>query len=174
MPADLNWVIDNNWVADYKWRYSQEAEKDIGTPATVDKMFARRDQLQNPDYTATLSERPADMGLIGLEVVDREELIRVYLLGRDLPDEHGANQLEGELKRFIAQRRKISPQNIGEINPQEVLNYLYRNDFLLTGVLANGIADRMKIDLKKAIKDRKRYLEVAAAWRGGAIANGFL
>ena len=174
MTTDLNWVISNNWVADYKWKYSQEAGKDIGTPATVDKMFARRNQLRDSSYSSALSERPSDMGLIGLEVFDREELIKSYLLGRDLPDEHGANQFEGELKRFIAQRRKISPQDTGEITPQEILNYLHQNNLSFSGILAEGIAKRLNFDLEKAIKKRREYLQVAADWRAGAIANGFI
>ena len=55
-------------------------------------------------------------------------LIEGYLLGTDfvsptktIPDEHGANQLEGELKRYQAQKENI--QNPSEIQvTKEILN----------------------------------------------------
>jgi len=174
MPADLNWVIENKWIADYKFKYSQRAGRDIGTPETVDKMFARRDQLRYAPYLAALPERPADMGLIDLEAFDREELVKAYFFGPSIPDEHGKSQLEGELKRFVAQIRRISPKQIAKVWPQEVLNYLRRNDLPLKGNLANSIAERMQFDLKMAVKIRLKYHKAASENPEGVIASGFL
>ncbi|MFH1711006.1 MAG: hypothetical protein ABH840_01720 [Nanoarchaeota archaeon] len=174
MPADLNWVIENKWIADYKFEYSQQAGRDIGTPATVDKMFARRDQLRYSPYLSALPGRPADMGLIGLEVFDREELVEAYLFGPSIPDEHGKSQLEGELRRFVAQIRRISPKQIAKVWPQEVLNYLRHNDLPLKGTLANSIAERMQFDLKRAVRIRSKYLKAASENPESVIASGFL
>jgi hypothetical protein len=122
--VNLSWVIRNNWVGDYKKVYSQETGRDIGTPATVDRMIARSAQLKSG--CGFLTSRPYDMGLIGMETDNRDTLIEAYLLFQSLQDDNEKDQLEGELKRFVAQTQRIPPENV-RLTPNLVWAYLMQN-----------------------------------------------
>ena len=137
----IAWVLANRWVQDYKWHYSAEAGRDVGTPATVDRMMARSRELKN-DRTVTLDgseffpffSRPEDMGLIGLQV-HRESLIEEYLLSQNIPDSNGKNQLEGELRRYVAQITRTAPAEV-KLTREYVAQYAQENKL-------NGLGEKI-------------------------------
>ena len=77
-----------------KWALSETAGRDVGVPHTVDFLLL------------------ADSSLFGN--LQRGILIRNYLLSDVRDDKHGAggSRLKGELMRWEAQRRGISPEQV--------------------------------------------------------------
>lgn len=108
----MSWALHHGYVQDHKYFLSQKAGHDVGVPATATSLiYARVDNLSK-----VLEETRATLKNI-------EQLMTVgYLLGTDyvspiwvrrpkdpqnkwiqtgiVPDEHGTNQLEGELRRW--------------------------------------------------------------------------
>lgn len=108
-----------NWVGDHKWLYSEQEGRDIGTPATVDRMIRI---------------------IHGLKPQDRIPLIEGYLLGPDKPDYDGLNQLEGELKRFVAQREMIQPIEV-DLCKEHVVQY--GNQYNLNKAIIQKLVERL-------------------------------
>jgi len=102
-------------IAECKWLYSQKAGRDIGVPATVDRLLANHDILVT-DGTDT-----------------REEMIfKYFFVGPKIPDEHGRNQVEGELKRYVAFKIGCLPQN-ARVSLTSIADYLKDNKLPLFG-----------------------------------------
>lgn len=162
----LSWALHNGWVQDYKWYLSEINKRDIGTPFTVRMMldFAGLMAATNQFYTfSEEADRPEGerVGTRGLFMFsDRVEpqkapefyrlMVEGYLFGTDfvsplrrgvVPDEHGANQLEGELRRHWANKNEL-------IQPREVgLTRVVIDDYCATYGL-NGASERFAERLK--------------------------
>lgn len=107
----LSWALHHGWVQDSKYLLSQKEGFDVGVSETVRVML-------DPDLHDTPVRR---IGPFKDYHTFRQLLIEGYLLGTDfvsnvgnrvVPDEDGRNQLEGELRRFCAIRRNVSPREI--------------------------------------------------------------
>ena len=156
----LSWALHNHWVKDYKWYFSEldKNKKDIGTPSTVAMMLdlCCLMKITNQFYTFSEETDRSEFEKVGtrglfmfLERVNPEDalgfyklMVEGYLLGTDfvsptraITDEHGANQLEGELRRYWADKNGI-------ISPREVsLTRAVIDDYCTTWGL-DGASDR--------------------------------
>ncbi len=98
---NLNEYAIRWWIKDEKWLYSEKEGRDVGVPETVDRIMKR---------------------FYGLKPEDRTYLIEGYFLCPKVDDFDGANQLEGELKRFKSKEKSISPRQIN-VTREIVDNY---------------------------------------------------
>ena len=139
----LSRVICEGWIQNQKWLMSEARGYDIGTPETVKLMVE-----ENPSnsrgiiYVIQYRVKPH-------EIADFERLTAIgYLLRTNfnmqlpaLEDEHGRDQLEGELRRYWARRHSIA-------NPSDVsITYKVIDDYCATYGL-NGASDRFAERLK--------------------------
>ena len=110
-------------IAECKQLYSGVVGKDIGIPATVDRLLANQDILVT-DGTDTREEK----------------IFKYFFVGPKIPDEHGRNQVDGELKRYVAYRKGTSPRNVN-VGIGNILDYLNDNKLPFSGRVALSIAD---------------------------------
>ena len=129
----LSWALHQGWVKDYKWYFSQMIGRDLGTPFTVRLLLWLENGLILPgrnyyffeaiDQVSTDNLATRDLLLFSNRVDPAaikefyQLLVEGYLLGTDfissvepVPDQDGANQLEGELRRYWAKRTGVSSQ----------------------------------------------------------------
>ena len=100
-------IVDSlmlTWISEQKHLWSQEAGRDIGTPATVDRILsmqreAKKDHSEHGNGRGTLM-----VCLAGHTFYERKQLILGYLSSYSVTRENGLNISEAELKRFISQR----------------------------------------------------------------------
>ena len=104
----IYWALGWGVIKDEKWYYSEREGKDIGVPKTVDRIIRSYPHVFEPN--------------------DRTPLIEGYLLGVAIPDEHDVNQFRGEIKRFIAQRDNIKPEEIHIYGFRDVEEYCDKNN----------------------------------------------
>jgi len=128
----LSWALQNGWVQDYKYSLSQKEGRDIGTKETVEAIVypwsCTKDRLD------LLSQGALFLFQDRLEMKKRDKAVKLmiegYLMGTDfvsplwvmsngkmeqtgiIPDEHGENQLEGELRRYWAKEKEILPSEV--------------------------------------------------------------
>lgn len=134
----LSLALHNGWVQDYKWLFSEREGRDIGVPETIERItgwdgrgvFFNNDPLLSRGTYHIFMDRCYKEGR---DIKDfRNLMIEGYLLGTDfvsslwvkangeekqtgiIPDQHGANQLEGEMRRYWAHKQRI--QNPSEIH----------------------------------------------------------
>lgn len=143
--VDLKWVVRCGWVEDYKWHYSRLEGRDVFVPGTVDRMILRRNDLRAGFDGVRGIELPNDRGLIGLDVEDREDLIRSYFFDKNVPDEHGKHQFEGELRRYTSQRFSCP---VSDVLLMQCMVDNYCKSF--------GLSDELKNDLQK-LYDREDF-----------------
>lgn len=112
----LSAMIWHDYVSNQKWLMSQAEGHDIGTPETVRRMVE-----ENPTHSRGI-DYLVRMRVNRNEAKDFERLLTIgYLLGTDfvtenlspVQDEHGSNQLVGELMRYWAAKNGIQ-------NPKDV------------------------------------------------------
>ena len=122
-------ILNNHCVQYYKYHLSEEKGMDVGVPATIDMMLSR--------------DRSHFRG------VDRALMIEGYLLGTDfvsplwvrtaegsesqtgiVPDEHGANQLEGELRRYWANKHRIDNPRSVQLTQEILIHYCTEHNLL--------------------------------------------
>lgn len=121
-------------IALSKWSLSQKAGHDVGVPATVDAIIkdAQYMRLRRKLYNSTPHVvLQGDFRQFLLECGDalpsREKFILAYLIHYpNLADEHGKDQLDGELKRYLARKQGIKPSEV-KINRMGVQEYLIDN-----------------------------------------------
>ncbi len=174
----LSWALHNHWIKDYKWYFSEMTEKDIGVPFTVAMMLNLCNLMKETNQFYTFSEEPnreefQKVGTRGLLMfLDRvdpnnaqqfyELLVEGYLLGTDfvspvkaIPDEHGANQLEGELRRYwVNKSRKTDQMDIllsklriqDKINGLTDKNILQSKDINLTRQIINDYCETYSLN----------------------------
>src|SRR3989338_6901078 len=121
---NLSFALQNGWVQGHKHLISEEAKHDVGVPNTVHHIV-RPNESQ---YWFIISPWTHIFYQISDEKLPffKKLMIEGYLLGTDfvsdilvqkpdlthektgiVPDEHGSNQLEGELRRHFASRGGI-------------------------------------------------------------------
>ena len=106
------------WIRDEKYLLSQRLGYDVGVPAIVDNLIARAYSLRELGFVPDDSpSRQMDNILLTDAkrdgIASRETWISTYLFnGLYESDEHGANHLEGELKRFAAKRDGIPVEQV--------------------------------------------------------------
>lgn len=120
----LSWALHHGWIRDYKHHFSKFEGHDIGVPETVDQMAQFCNTMTATEEFYTFNEEPS-LGAAALiwsrnlfMFIERvnpnqsqrfsELLVEGYLCGTDfvsdippVGDEHGKNQLDGELIRFL-------------------------------------------------------------------------
>ncbi|MBI4158966.1 hypothetical protein HY500_01760 [Candidatus Woesearchaeota archaeon] len=117
----LSWALHHGWVQDYKYLLSQRERRDVGVPETVRLMlYPKRDRhgVISDGARCMFPQRVRPENYDAF----RQLMIEGYLLGTDfvsqlgeggvVSDRDGKNQLEGELRRFWAQQRKVSPADV--------------------------------------------------------------
>jgi len=119
MIDEVEWALEWNWIPDYKWLYSEKEGRDIGTPETVDRMIRT---------------------IYGLKPQHRIPLIEGYLLGPEMSDFDGANQLEGELRRFVTQK-DIQPTDV-VLHREHVVEYCTQYDL---GSTTQKLIERLEL-----------------------------
>ncbi|MFH0831271.1 MAG: hypothetical protein V1886_00155 [archaeon] len=97
------------WIKDYKWIHSKQEGRDIGVPATVDILLGKR---KIDTMFAGKEFHGVTLSIHEIKPEYRIPMIEGYLLIPEIPDSDGINQLEGELKRFEAQKKSISPSEV--------------------------------------------------------------
>ncbi len=126
-----------DWIRDEKFYLSRSKGYDVGVPYTVDALIARTDQLKRNGVDPTSKSRDMDIFLFNDAIADnlapREEWVCTYLFDEplrfldDTPiDEHGKTRLQGELRRFGAQKYHTSTENV-VLNEELVTNYTNSN-----------------------------------------------
>lgn len=157
----LSWVLHNGWVQDYKWLFGQLEGRDVGTPETAEAFLY---PWSSGSQRIKILERGAlylFQNRLEMKKMDaaKKLMIEGYLLGTDfvsplwvktngkreqtgiIQDEHGANQLEGELRRYWANKNGI-------IQPREVeLTRAVIDDYCAANEL-NNAADKFAKRLK--------------------------
>ena len=131
----LSWAIMHDWVNDYKHLLSEREGRDVGVARTVDVMLYPKSDTHGVLSSGALCmfpQRVRDSDYNNL----RKLMIEGYLSGTDfsdngirlrIPDHDGANQLEGELRRYFAQRDRRNPRDV-ELTEAAVTNYCIEND----------------------------------------------
>ncbi len=111
--SGISWVICHGWIAGYKQQWSQNG--DIGVPETVAKLSSwspLSEEVSDKIHSRVRQDQLADV---------RWFLTIGYLLGTnwsgnnqhyDHVDEHGEDQLVGELKRYWARKRGEDPHQV--------------------------------------------------------------
>ena len=107
-----------SWIPQEKWYFSEAAGRDIGVPATVDRLISRAASLKEThDKKSSLSF--LDFELFVNPIVPRETLIRAYFFngennnvsGYDAPLRRTRNFVT-ELENFGSQKYGISPVQV--------------------------------------------------------------
>ena|SRR3989338_2765552 len=148
----LSWALHNGWVQDYKWLFSEREGRDIGVPETVERMtgWDGRGVFYNDDpllsrgtYFVFMDRCYKD----GKDIKDfRNLMIEGYLLGTDfvsslwvkvdgqkeeqtgiIPDQHGRNQLEGEMRRYWAHKQGIQNPSEIQVTKEIIEDYCISN-----------------------------------------------
>jgi|SRR3989344_2043106 len=117
----LSWALHHGWVQDYKYLLSQKQRHDVGVPETVRLMLHPEMDVHGVISEGAIHMFPQRVKRENFGAF-RQLMIEGYLLGTDfvsqlgdrgvVPDRDGKNQLEGELKRFWAQQRRVSPATV--------------------------------------------------------------
>ena len=88
---DVEYILRWNWIKDNKWLYSERRGRNIDVPEIVDIIIKTYYQI---------------------DAAWRIPLIEGYLFGPEIFDNDGGNQLEGELKRFVALQENVEPRGV--------------------------------------------------------------
>lgn len=154
----LSWALHKGWVQDYKYFMSRDSGYDIGTPKTVEKMccetmafgfyplnidFIFNHQVKTPSIRE-FEKLMIEGYLLGTDFVSP---IKVRINGKTqygiVPDNHGKNQLEGELRRYWAMKNNTL-HHIDRITlTREVIDD-YCSNYVLDE-LAQKFAERLEI-----------------------------
>jgi len=133
----LSRVICEGWIQNQKWLMSESMGYDIGTPETV-RLMVEKNPTNSRGVFYVVQHR-----IKRHEIADFERLTAIgYLLRTNfnvqlsaLEDEHGRDQLEGEVRRYWARKNGI-------LQPKEVvLTKAIVDDYCTTYGL-NGASDR--------------------------------
>jgi len=122
----LSEMVWKGYVSNQKWLMSQADGYDIGTPETVRRMVE-----ENPTHSRGV-DYTVRMRVTRDEAKDFERLLVIgYLTGTDfvtenlpaVPDEHGPNQLVGELRRHWARKTRIDHPEKVELTRNVIDDY---------------------------------------------------
>lgn len=162
--AVLSWALHHGWVQDYKLRFSQSEGHDVGVPETVRSMM-------EPEYMDAHKDSRAIKNYLndgaGMNVDTFQlRIIEGYLLGTDfvsnmhvrypdgsiiqngiVPDEHGTNQLEGELRRFWAQEKKLPNEVIRKITLDEAVLKFYIQEHAFYGRMPGSFGKKLNLQV---------------------------
>src|SRR3989344_1031996 len=125
----LSRIICEGWIQDQKWLISRTKGYDIGTPETI-RLMIEENPTNSRGVVYVIQERVKPH-----EIADFIRLTSIgYLLRTnfnkelpDLKDDHGQDQLEGELKRYLARKQgKVHPAEV-EITSEAVNDYCMTN-----------------------------------------------
>lgn len=168
--AKLSWMLQHQWVQDTKYLISKRRNRDVGTPFTIDQIL----NPQTSEYKDLLPSLNPDL-LRSVPEGKREEfrrtLIEGYLLGTDyvsplwiakpgsrdkfppnleqtgrVPDSNGGTQLDGELRRYWADKRFIFDQRRWSMPIDSIIisSYCDENDLRNS---KQKFAEKLRIDL---------------------------
>lgn len=133
--VDVSWIIQNNWIADYKWLYGEQEGRDMGVPATVDRMFKRRDELNSLvailDGKDTLEDRKRS----GLALEDDGSLdpqFYIDVMNYPMPEDRGLLGIDSGVERTE-------------------LIYAY---FLMEGIQDNDGSNHVEGELRRYVSQR--------------------
>ncbi|HLD97707.1 MAG TPA: hypothetical protein VI815_00105 [Candidatus Nanoarchaeia archaeon] len=118
--------IRNEWISTSKYLWSTDAGRDVGVPATVERLSReeREKYREKGDHYASFD----------FKLKDREDIISDYFFNNQtLKDWDGNCALEGEIKRFGAIRYKQDPSKI-VVTKGFILEYIHKNNLSLNFV----------------------------------------
>ncbi len=106
--AMLSFALHHGWIEDFKYFRSIKEGRHINAAEAARMMVDPNDE---------------DGLYLNQKEGNRDDICKLFAIGyllrtdfvsswEDIPDEHGSNQLEGELKRFEAERISASPHQI--------------------------------------------------------------
>jgi len=144
----MRWALNSGWIQSYKSQISKREGYDVGVPATVDCMLhAAMFDVSSKHYEHVRDVLNSELSRLtkGVRAQKTKELrtlmIEGYLLGTDfhmgimpaqhsrpaenyvrglVRDEHGTNQMEGELKRYWARKQDVRDPLGNSVNPSGI------------------------------------------------------
>jgi len=118
--------IRNEWISTSKYLWSTDAGRDVGVPATVERLSReeREKYREKGDHYASFD----------FKLKDREDIISDYFFNNQtLKDWDGNCALEGEIKRFGAIQYEQDPSKI-VVTKGFILEYIHKNNLSLNFV----------------------------------------
>jgi len=163
--AVLSWALHKGWLQDHKLRFSQSEGRDVGVPETVRRMMepkymdADRDSRAIKDYLSkgasfnvdTFHLRMIEGYLLGTDFVSDMQVrypVGSVIPNGIVPDEHGINQLEGELRRYWAQEKKLPDAAIRNIPLDERVLDFYIDRHAFYGYMPHSFGKKLNLRIE--------------------------